>query len=502
MRFLSEYTAERVRQLTADRGRRGGGAGAGAGRGRTPAFVRCTSAVAAGGGVGSGSGSGSDPAAQCYPGVIVDPRADQTTQPELGNVWLTLLDDNSAVAVPTANKVYECLLAGSLTIGTDTRPRAFGTAAGDFDPCNPPTCPPPPPVTLPGVCPTGSGSGSGSLPPDWDCVWVAPVCGWDGRSKLDDAYVLTCADLAGRGIPDDQVCGWVTSFGRRLTGAALTSFLADLAAAGAGINYVYCTCPSAVSPGRPCPDAVSCLDGVKLPRAMCVAAGNGTRALAGIGSAGGISTNTGAGWPVNLSAGGVTITGVLAPCPCGCGLFFSGTITSTNPDPDNSPLYDCGCVTTIGPCAPDGADVTQAVVSSDWAVPTQTLRITTACGVVDLIVGPCAPPATYNCVAGNCVDPGDGTGTYAGPAALGDCEAAGCAPVPWYCIRLTGLDHTTGSPSCLASFPTAPGSWPFPGGPGAWPLVSACSGSDCCYYTYEIVSGPYDTQAEADAACG
>jgi hypothetical protein len=40
------------------------------------------------------------------------------------------------------------------------------------------------------------------------------------------------------------------------------------------------------------------------------------------------------------------------------------------------------------------------------------------------------PPVSYNCVSGTCVDPGDGTGTYAD---LASCEAA-CPVLAWECL--------------------------------------------------------------------
>jgi hypothetical protein len=47
-----------------------------------------------------------------------------------------------------------------------------------------------------------------------------------------------------------------------------------------------------------------------------------------------------------------------------------------------------------------------------------------ASGVV-IVLGVCAAPVSYNCVSGTCVNPGDGTGTY---ATLGECEAACSSP--------------------------------------------------------------------------
>lgn len=96
--------------------------------GGRPVFVRCTSATAA-----AGSGVG----AQCYPGVIVDPRASATSQTERGTVWLTLLGAGGVAKQPKTSLVYECLLTGDVEAATsDTRPRAFsvtGSASTSSD---------------------------------------------------------------------------------------------------------------------------------------------------------------------------------------------------------------------------------------------------------------------------------------------------------------------------------------------------------------------------------
>ena len=59
---------------------------------------------------------------------------------------------------------------------------------------------------------------------------------------------------------------------------------------------------------------------------------------------------------------------------------------------------------------------------------------------------PPPPPATsYNCVSGNCVDPGTGEGNY---DTLAECQAAGCNPCT---VEITASDYTTtvdGEPDC------------------------------------------------------
>jgi hypothetical protein len=121
MIWLTPYTAEQIRQRLRDRSP--GSAGhslRGELRGRSPIIVRCTSATAA-----SGSGVG----AQCYPGVIVDPKAGDTTQDELGTVWLTVRGVGVESVQPTEDATYLCLLAGNEDIGGDIRPRAFSSAS-------------------------------------------------------------------------------------------------------------------------------------------------------------------------------------------------------------------------------------------------------------------------------------------------------------------------------------------------------------------------------------
>lgn len=123
---LTARTAERLRQLVnRSAGDQAGQPGRGGLLQRLSVLVRCTGAAAAG---------GSGVAAQCYPGVIVDPHAAATTQAELAAVWLTVLGSGAA-AVPAANNaVYECLMGGTFDPGSDPRPRVFGVApAGGSD---------------------------------------------------------------------------------------------------------------------------------------------------------------------------------------------------------------------------------------------------------------------------------------------------------------------------------------------------------------------------------
>jgi hypothetical protein len=64
-------------------------------------------------------------------------------------------------------------------------------------------------------------------------------------------------------------------------------------------------------------------------------------------------------------------------------------------------------------------------------------------GVI-IAFGDCVePPAeSYNCVSGTCVDPGDGTGTY---ATLGECEAACGVAESYNCVSGTCVDPGDGT---------------------------------------------------------
>ncbi len=89
------------------------------------------------------------------------------------------------------------------------------------------------------------------------------------------------------------------------------------------------------------------------------------------------------------------------------------------------------------------------------------------------------------------------------------CDPVYCDDGPWYCISLTGFDHQTGPDAhdCTTgfSFPTGATAFPFPGGLGAHPFVTIgrteIGDTWTCYYTYSVLSGPYVTQAEAEAVC-
>lgn len=86
-------------------------------------MVRCTSVTAAG---------PSGVSAQCFPAVILNLESDASTlptSPELGEVWLTVLD-TSGFVVPENGKPYTGILSGTWLIGEDERPRVFAVLSG------------------------------------------------------------------------------------------------------------------------------------------------------------------------------------------------------------------------------------------------------------------------------------------------------------------------------------------------------------------------------------
>lgn len=114
---ISGMTADRLRALLAKRDPRPIPPSRQSPVGRYPLFARCTSTTPA-----AGSGVG----AECYPAVVVDPDSSVLVadQPELGDVWLTLISDGVA-ATPTVDTIYPVLLAGEFDPGSDSRLRVF-----------------------------------------------------------------------------------------------------------------------------------------------------------------------------------------------------------------------------------------------------------------------------------------------------------------------------------------------------------------------------------------
>lgn len=127
---LSPRTAERLLRLLADQGisepipRHPA-------RGRSAALVRCTSTTAA-----ATTGVG----AQCYPGVVLLPRADDTNPTELdGLVWITIWNSSGGADVPDLDQVYTAVLGGFIdpsggSDATGYRQRANVSPSGGLPP--------------------------------------------------------------------------------------------------------------------------------------------------------------------------------------------------------------------------------------------------------------------------------------------------------------------------------------------------------------------------------
>ena len=134
------------------------------------------------------------------------------------------------------------------------------------------------------------------------------------------------------------------------------------------------------------------------------------------------------------------------------------------------------------------------------------------------------PPVSYDCIGGSCIDPGDGSGTY---ATLAACQAV-CTPPPpvsYNCISGNCIDPGDGSgtyatlAACQAACGTPPpvsyncvsGNCVDPGdGSGTYATLAACQAA-CFAVTYNCVSGncvdpgdgtgTYATLAACQAAC-
>jgi hypothetical protein len=136
------------------------------------------------------------------------------------------------------------------------------------------------------------------------------------------------------------------------------------------------------------------------------------------------------------------------------------------------------------------------------------------------------PPVSYDCIEGSCIDPGDGSGTY---ATLEECEAA-CGtppPVSYNCVEGICVNPGDGSGTyaTLAACQAACGTPPpvsyncvdyvcvDPGdGSGTYATLAACQSACVAPVSYICAdgscedpgdgSGPYPTLAACLAACG
>lgn len=288
---------------------------------------------------------------------------------------------------------------------------------GDQACCTSPPPPKPKPVTAAHPC---SGSGSGAACVGWGVMYDCDDQANLNKDILDfDVYHY---DPVGHNVPDE--CGGTNSAVAGFTGAAAEAFLKD----NTVCEYVWC-CP-AFFPAGP----------VRIAATACVTLSNGTGAYSSLVATTAAASWDGLGYPISFTDGTLTVKGKLRidQTRTPPGYYFSGTITSTGA---GSGSYTCGCDTTIPAGSADANGISQAVVVGPVVTgntaPQEVLRVTTPCGSLDIRLAVCP---TFNCVAGVCTDPGDGTGTY---ATLAACTAAGCGPPP-------------AASCCPATFPVNP----------------------------------------------
>ena len=149
------------------------------------------------------------------------------------------------------------------------------------------------------------------------------------------------------------------------------------------------------------------------PPCVVIAGTNGTDSFAGASFEVEANVNVNAEWPFSYTApgGDFYISGRLVLClntpfP---GWYFAGTVHVYDPAAGGSGSgpETCGCDTTYGGCPTEADDGGQEIVDFHLGDKTETLRLTTACGTIDLEIEPCAelsgsgrPPAVeYACVA-------------------------------------------------------------------------------------------------------
>lgn len=308
-------------------------------------------------------------------------------------------------------------------------------------------CPSPPaPVTIPmGGCSSGSGGGSGSGGAVPTCLFGINGC----EAFLSDPPIWTPAGNGLLMVPQqfNFGCGQVLGtdpmlYPQKLTGAAKA---AAIAACGGKATFWIFSCSGST--------ALSCFGGssqlgpsqivTKYPQTMCIVLFNGTRSYSDLSTPMTLgSTFDGFGFPINTTIGRVTLAGRLVFCGTASipGWYYDGVISSTASDPSNPGVYTCGCVANIVGCPPAAAGGNQQIiVGPNFATPSETLQITTGCGVVSISLGPCTsvpppppppppPPSGYNCIGGVCTPSTSGAGTY---ATFGLCAASPpCTPTP------------------------------------------------------------------------
>jgi hypothetical protein len=447
---LKPATAERVRQLAANRPSQPPPTVSG--RGRLSAFVRCTSAIAA-----AGTGVG----AQCYAGVIVDPDSTATSQPELGTVWLTLLSDGGLEAVPRVGGVYECLLAGVVdATGTaDVRARAFSAAGDSAKPS--PDCSRILGLIRRGNCfkltiPEALGDGL--------CVDDSQTA--DLTWSTTNHYLTSATTITGCPPPSGATIAWTPildmcsdSCGRPeerlrfLSGSGSTSRTITFSNVGCGtdangVPYIdfytdsplFCSGSPAGVCGKngvrvrltcmSCNVLVCCPDGsIEFPRTICLEVDSSSWCDPSHFFVQMNYVDGADGWwsdpVVTCWNGDVTedhsmvksvryklLCSTVAPMP---GKFVFGIVTYT----DTEGLVEDAEFNNIGDFQYDcetGIWTTDTVTVSEFSFQQGTYTISN---------DDCSSHLpTYNCIDGSCIDPGDSSGTFAGETALQDCLMA------------------------------------------------------------------------------
>lgn len=302
-------------------------------------------------------------------------------------------------------------------------------------------------------CPESGGGGGPGTPS------VYAVACDDSTATGDQSYtvVYRCAQIDR--LPLDQIsffyiptasitgtaCETAESAFTMLSGSEATRFLATATID----SYHYC-----------CDGTFGGADGAEVPASACVQLLNGRRAYASIASTVYLeSAFDGYGYPINYTTpnGKVEVSGRLVFCRARSpeGWYFAGAVYSKDKDPNNPTVYGCGCDANFKGCSPDANGLTQQItagpVFSGSGSPSQTLKLTTPCGTLEIKLAgpfPCSPPppaATYNCISGRCVSVADGTGTF---ASLSACLTSGCAPtipLSYNCIAGRCVDPLDGT---------------------------------------------------------
>lgn len=180
------------------------------------------------------------------------------------------------------------------------------------------------------------------------------------------------------------------------------------------------------------------------PPCVVIAGGNGTGTLAGVAFGTAANVNYDAEWPFAYTApgGNFYITGRLVLClespfP---GWYFAGRVYVYNPagNSGSGDTDECGCDTVFGACPTAADDASQEIVAFHLGDKTETLRLTTACGTLDLTIAPCdtpdvPDPVEYACVAGptgNICTPTVGGPYLNDPTCGGKCDEADPDPDP------------------------------------------------------------------------